>query len=412
MLSMAAAQWRVRARRSLALLSMIAVAVAGFTLLTAAAVTSRLDAVGTVTANYRPVYDILVRPRERLELERQRNLVQAGQLAGMRGGITAQQWHEIQGDPGRGVGDVAGRGRRVRRPADRADPGGVRRRPRPGVASGGAAGTADLGDRRGARPASPTGRPTCTRPGNRLYAATVVDWRSGKVRRHPCRNSTPTAGGRRSAPVVPSSARRTWIDPTDRQGRFSLTCVGGPARRDTMGNRHEAPPSRWPGPVPFLMAAVDPDAEAAAGRAGQGRHLRTVLHSGRGGTIAAPARRDAVSVLGVADPRRRQATDRREAGARRAADGGGSSVSRPRAGSDDGEVPARLDQAAPARPSQDPDVTIDGPYRDLVGRLRHPPQNTGEDRTSTNTLWLDRSGPSGPAETAPDGDGLRAGQVP
>src|SRR5215510_11832229 len=58
MLRMAVAQWRVRARRSLALLSMIAVAVAGFTLLTAAAVTSRLDAVGTVTANYRPGHDI------------------------------------------------------------------------------------------------------------------------------------------------------------------------------------------------------------------------------------------------------------------------------------------------------------------------------------------------------------------
>ncbi len=90
-------QWRVRLRRSLALLSMIAVAVAGFTLLTGAAVTSRLDTVGTVTANYRPVYDLLVRPKDAvLPLEQERGLVQSGQLAGMRGGITVDQWREIQ----------------------------------------------------------------------------------------------------------------------------------------------------------------------------------------------------------------------------------------------------------------------------------------------------------------------------
>ncbi|RFS47564.1 hypothetical protein D0Q02_06215 [Micromonospora craniellae] len=94
---MAVSQWRVRMRRSLALLTMIAVAVAGFTLLTGAAVTSRLDTVGTVAANYRPVYDLLVRPKDVvLPLEQERSLVQSGQLAGMRGGITVDQWRDIQ----------------------------------------------------------------------------------------------------------------------------------------------------------------------------------------------------------------------------------------------------------------------------------------------------------------------------
>src|SRR5262245_9582061 len=103
LLRMAAAQWRARARRSFALVSMIAVAVAGFTLLTAAAVPSRLGAVGTVAANYRPAYDILVRPKDSvLPLEQQRNLVQSGQLAGMRGGITVGQWQDIQA-----MGDVS-----------------------------------------------------------------------------------------------------------------------------------------------------------------------------------------------------------------------------------------------------------------------------------------------------------------
>ena len=257
MLSMAAAQWRVRARRSLALLSMIAVAVAGFTLLTAAAVTSRLDAVGTVTANYRPVYDILVRPKDSvLPLEQQRNLVQAGQLAGMRGGITTQQWHDIQAMGGVSVAaPVAVVGyvmRTVPITVDLAgdlDPALQREllRVQPTWVT-------DAGLSR-----IPDGPAYLYSTRNRLYAAPADEW-YGKLA-PPLQEID--ADGRRVAvcPGVPIAGREDVIDPTDRQGRSSLTCVDGPRSPDAFGN-HMKPTVTLAWTVPFLMAAVDPAAEA------------------------------------------------------------------------------------------------------------------------------------------------------
>jgi putative ABC transport system permease protein len=74
------------------------VAAASFALLTAAASTSQLEARGAVTRNFRPTYDILVRPHgSRTPLERQRALVRPNYLSGIFGGITMQQYRKIEG---------------------------------------------------------------------------------------------------------------------------------------------------------------------------------------------------------------------------------------------------------------------------------------------------------------------------
>ena len=69
-----------------------------FVLLTAAAKTSSLQIQGTVESNFRPAYDILVRPRgSKTPLERQQALVPPNYLSGIFGGITLRQWREILG---------------------------------------------------------------------------------------------------------------------------------------------------------------------------------------------------------------------------------------------------------------------------------------------------------------------------
>lgn len=86
-----------RGQRWWTLVFTLVVASAGFSLLTAQSATSRLDVVGTVEANARAAYDILVRPAEtRLPLEEKLNLVQPGFLNSYETGITLDQWHAIQ----------------------------------------------------------------------------------------------------------------------------------------------------------------------------------------------------------------------------------------------------------------------------------------------------------------------------
>lgn len=76
-----------------------------FVLLTSTAKTSSLQIRGTVATNFRPAYDILVRPRgSKTRIERQAGLVRPNYLSGIFGGITLRQWHEVRGI--RGV-DVA-----------------------------------------------------------------------------------------------------------------------------------------------------------------------------------------------------------------------------------------------------------------------------------------------------------------
>ncbi len=90
-------QLRFRAGRALALLAGILVAATAFTVLTAAARTAQIRTIGTVTAHFRPAYDILVRPAgARSKLESATGTVQPDFLSGIYGGITMAQYHQIQ----------------------------------------------------------------------------------------------------------------------------------------------------------------------------------------------------------------------------------------------------------------------------------------------------------------------------
>lgn len=90
-------QLRHRPGRSGALALAILVAAVSFTLLTASASTSALHVRGTLKSSFRPAYDILVRPRKvETPLERNEGLVRPNFLAGIYGGISFKQWHEIE----------------------------------------------------------------------------------------------------------------------------------------------------------------------------------------------------------------------------------------------------------------------------------------------------------------------------
>ena len=99
--AMVLAQLRRRAGRTVALLVGILVAATGFTVLTGTATTSRQVVVGEVERNFRPSYDLLVRPTgTRTDLERDRGLVRPNALAGIPGGITFEQYETVRGMPG------------------------------------------------------------------------------------------------------------------------------------------------------------------------------------------------------------------------------------------------------------------------------------------------------------------------
>src|SRR6201992_1779162 len=105
---LACSQLRFRPARALALLVGVLVAATAFTVLTAASRTAQLRTVGRVTANFRPAYDILVRPRgSRTAVEDQTGTVQPDFLSGIYGGITTSQWQRIEQIPGVPVGAPA-----------------------------------------------------------------------------------------------------------------------------------------------------------------------------------------------------------------------------------------------------------------------------------------------------------------
>jgi putative ABC transport system permease protein len=91
------AQLRGRPRRALALLAGVLAATTGFTVLSGGATTAQLRTTGTVNANYRAAYDILVRPRGgRTTLEDDRGLVRPNYLSGLFGGITTRQLAQVR----------------------------------------------------------------------------------------------------------------------------------------------------------------------------------------------------------------------------------------------------------------------------------------------------------------------------
>src|SRR5215470_6655422 len=94
-------QLRFRTARLVALLAGLLVATTAFTVLTAASRTAQLRTVGTVSSHFVPAYEILVRPGgARTALEEQAGTVQPNFLAGIYGGITMAQYHEIASLPG------------------------------------------------------------------------------------------------------------------------------------------------------------------------------------------------------------------------------------------------------------------------------------------------------------------------
>lgn len=92
---------RHRLGRSVAVLVAVGVATTTFTVLTGASDTQRLVTQGTVSANFRAAYDVLVRPagvQDRLESAE--GVVRRDFLAGVAGGISLRQWREIAALPG------------------------------------------------------------------------------------------------------------------------------------------------------------------------------------------------------------------------------------------------------------------------------------------------------------------------
>lgn len=90
-----------RRGRSLALLAGIAAATAAFAVFTANADTQRLVVRGKIAHNFRGSYDILVRPRgTETPIERSERLVRDNYLSGIFGGITTAQYHRITRIPG------------------------------------------------------------------------------------------------------------------------------------------------------------------------------------------------------------------------------------------------------------------------------------------------------------------------
>jgi ABC-type antimicrobial peptide transport system permease subunit len=90
-------QMRGRAGRSVALLAGVLAATTGFTVLTGATATARLQVTGTVEENARAAYDILVRPKgSRLPLETDQGLVRPNALSGLYGGITMRQYEQVR----------------------------------------------------------------------------------------------------------------------------------------------------------------------------------------------------------------------------------------------------------------------------------------------------------------------------
>src|ERR1022692_3603428 len=90
-----------RRGRAAAVAAGILVASVSFSLLTAATTTSTAQVQGTVARNLRPAYDILVRPPgSTTALEASKGLVRDNYLSGIFGGITLQQYAQIQKIPG------------------------------------------------------------------------------------------------------------------------------------------------------------------------------------------------------------------------------------------------------------------------------------------------------------------------
>lgn len=400
LLSMVASHGRVRAGRLSALFLMIMVAVLVFTVLTAAAVTARLDAVGQVQANYRPVYDILVRPSGSvLPLERDGNLVQSGQLSGLRGGITAADWREIQQLPGVSVAaPVAAIGYIMRtvpievdlspQLASDADRQVLRVQP---------TWVTDAGLTR-----IPDGPAYLYATRNLLDQKSMRDLRGGEGVPPP--DEVDPDGQRVPVcPMVSVIGEGDWIDPTDPRGRSSLTCVGGPGSHDMM-DRPTKPTVTLSWSVPFFMAAIDPAAEAA---------LAGLDHAVTSGRFFTPAeepesrRLDGMpypyAALPILVAGRPQIDAKLELDVQRL---DSRAVELVRTGTESQRLRADLN-SQPGVSTVHRSVSVDVPYRDMIERMYVASTDSAQDSAFVNTLWLDRFWTVGPPVTTVEGDELR-----
>jgi putative ABC transport system permease protein len=101
MLRLAFAQLRFRAGRSVVLVVVLVATVACFALVGASARTEQVTVHGTLEADSRAAYDLLVRPAGSVSAAEQRgNLVSSTAMSSIDGGITLKQWQEIEQIPG------------------------------------------------------------------------------------------------------------------------------------------------------------------------------------------------------------------------------------------------------------------------------------------------------------------------
>ncbi len=88
-------------RRSLATFAAVAIAVTSFVVLAASTATQQATVTETAEENYRAAYDILVRPKgSALEKERVEGLVRSNYLSGTYGGLTLEQAEAVKAVPG------------------------------------------------------------------------------------------------------------------------------------------------------------------------------------------------------------------------------------------------------------------------------------------------------------------------
>jgi len=101
MLGLVIAHIRQRPARAFALAVGVLVSSVAFVLLVGSARSGELKVQGSVQSNFRPAYDVLVRPKgSKTPLERSQGLVRDNYLSGIFGGISLKQWRQIEKLPG------------------------------------------------------------------------------------------------------------------------------------------------------------------------------------------------------------------------------------------------------------------------------------------------------------------------
>jgi hypothetical protein len=254
---MVLAQLRYQRGRFVATLLAVAIAVAGFSLLLSASRGAQLRATGTVQANFRPLYDILVRPADAGA-----GPIGFDQVGTGYGGITVQQWRDILALPGVDVAaPLAPVGvfmRAVSLPVD------LTGHLRPGVAQ----------QALRVRPTWVTDRGLSSYADGGIYLYATSDvlefqpgepWEPGRVYKDDEFPERPYvwrigADGTRTEVCEPITATIGRTDPLDPNHRHAVYCWSGDPRSTI-----DQPPRaevQVAFTVPMFMAAVDPAQEA------------------------------------------------------------------------------------------------------------------------------------------------------